>query len=270
MLDRRSAEPSPPAEVVARGEAAQRRDRLASQAPAQPNWHFTAARALSRLGVALLTGIRVEGGASLPAGPSILCFSHLNWTDPIFLLAALPASPRTHFFGPAQEDMRTGLRNRVMRWMGTAVPYQPGKRGLAAAMRRVEALLAAGERLAIAGEGRIHSGEAVILPLEKGPAYMALRFGVPIVPVAVNGTSWLALRRRVRVRFGQPIDPPAVERVDLATEAVETMTEAVRTALLGMVSDFPDPPRSRWLGGWLTELFNDWPEGSRPTVPPRG
>jgi len=38
---------------------------------------------------------------------------------------------------------------------------------------------------------------------------------------------------------------------------------------LELVADFPDPARSRWIGGRLTELFNDWPEGSRPPTPPK-
>jgi 1-acyl-sn-glycerol-3-phosphate acyltransferase len=205
----------------------------------------------------------------LPAGPSILCFSHQNWIDPFFLISAFPARPRTHFFGPEQEDMTRGFRNRLMRWAGVAVPYRPGRRGLVAATRRVEELLAAGDCLAIAGEGRIHAGEGVVLPLLDGPAHLALRSGVPLVPVAINGTSWLAFRRRVRVRIGQPIEPVAGGSRRPTAADIEELTAEARAVLLGLVADFPDPPRSRWIGGRLTELFNDWPEGARPPVPPR-
>jgi hypothetical protein len=38
-----------------------------------------------------------------------------------------------------------------------------------------------------------------------------------------------------------------------------------RTALEALVSDFPEQPKPGPIGRWLTELFNDWPEGSRPT-----
>ncbi len=245
---------------------------MEEQAPARPVWRFRLGRRAAWLGAHLLFGLSVEGRERLPAGAAVLCFNHASWTDPIFLLAALPARPRTQFFGPAQRDMRVGFRNAVMRWLGTTVPYRPDRRGMVAAMRRVEALLAAGERLAIAGEGRIHAGEANVLPLEQGPAYMALRFGVPLVPVAVNGTTWLALRRRVRVRFGEPVSlPTGVEAAegDATDDQVGRLTEILRSALLDLVSDFPDPAPSRGFGAWLTELFNDWPEGSRPPVPPR-
>jgi 1-acyl-sn-glycerol-3-phosphate acyltransferase len=214
--------------------------------------------------------LRLEGAELLPAEPSVVCFSHQNWIDPLFLISAHPASPRTYFFGPEQEDMTRGFRNGLMRWGGVAVPYRPGGRGLVAATARVEELLADGNRVAIAGEGRIHAGEGVILPLLEGPAYMSLRSGVLLVPVAINGTSWLAFRRRVRVRIGPPIASAGGDPSRPTSEAVRTMTAEVEAALLELVADFPDPPRSRWIGGRLTELFNDWPEGARPPVPPRG
>ncbi|MGD0862476.1 MAG: lysophospholipid acyltransferase family protein [Candidatus Limnocylindrales bacterium] len=246
---------------------------LDEQAPARSMWRYGLARFVSRLIARGYSGFRLEGAERLPPGPSIVCFSHQNWVDPLYLMAALPARPRTSFFGPQAEDMTRGLRNGLMRWTGVAIPYRPGKRGLVAAMRRVAELLAGGGRVAIAGEGRIHAGEGVILPLLEGPAYMSLRSGVPLVPVAINGTSWLAFRRRVRVRVGQPIEPPAEARSGLPDSptpaAVRALTDQARQALLELVADFPDPARSRWIGGRLTELFNDWPEGSRPPTPPK-
>ncbi len=204
--------------------------------------------------------VRVEGRHHLPAGPAVLCFSHQNWADPFILIAALPLRPWLFFFGPKEEDMGRGLRNRLISWSGMAVPYRPGKDDLLGATRRAAAILAAGGRLAIAGEGRIHAGERVLLPLSDGCAYFALHSGVPLVPVAINGTGWLAFGRTVRVRIGEPILPEGRP----SRRQVDELTGRLARALQALVADFPDRPLPGRFGRWLTELFNEWPEGMRP------
>ena len=243
-------------------------DRMRLQAPSRSRQRWLLTRAFLRVLIRLYSRILVDGLENLPDGPSILCFGHQNWADPIYICGTLPERPRVYFFGPEQEDMRRGVRNRIMRWSGTVVPFRPGKRGLVAATRRAEALVASGETIAIAGEGRIHSGESELLPLLDGPAYLALRAGVPIVPVAINGTGWLGFRRLVRVRFGAPI--PVPEGVGAATrEALDETTACIWAALQELLAGFPARPAPHLVGRRLTELFNDWPEGARPPVPVR-
>lgn len=220
-------------------------------------------QALARLVARLLTRaylrVRVEGLEHLPPDAAVLCFSHANWADPIVLLAVLPPRPTTYFFGPLEADMSRGFRNRLIALSALAVPAPPGRP--LAALRRAEAILARGERLAIAGEGRIHAREREILPLLDGPAHLAIRAGVPLVPIAVIGTTWLALGRRVRIRIGRPIVPP---RGPARRVAVDALSEACRNELLGLVADAPDLPPPGPVGRWLTDLFNDWPGGRRP------
>jgi 1-acyl-sn-glycerol-3-phosphate acyltransferase len=146
-----------------------------------------------------------------------------------------------------------------MKWTGTAIPYKPEKTDLREATRRVAASIEAGRIVAIAGEGRIGAIEGRLLPLNDGPAYFALRSRVPLVPVAISGTSWLRFGGRVRVRIGQPI--VGTGRADRA--AVDEMTETLRVRLTEMLADAPHPDRSGRFAGWLSERFNEWPEGSR-------
>lgn len=224
-----------------------------------------ATRAFLRVAVRLYLRVRVEGRDRLPDGPAVLCFNHQNWADTFVLLAALPMRPRLYIFGPLEEDMGRGLRNRLMRWSATCLPVRPDRGDLRGATRRTSAVLREGAVVAVAGEGRIHCGEGELLPLWQGAAHFALREGVPLVPIAVNGTGWLRLGGPVRVRIGEPL----VVSGRPTGKAVTELADRTWTALHDLVQDWPDSTPPGPFGRWLTELFNDWPEGDRPPVPPR-
>jgi 1-acyl-sn-glycerol-3-phosphate acyltransferase len=206
--------------------------------------------------------VRLEG-EPLPPGPAILCFNHQSWADPFVAVAALPARPDLWFFGPKEADMSAGVRNRLITWSGRAVSFNPERTNLLEATRRVEAVLASGARLGIAPEGRIHVGERALLPVNEGVAFFALRAGVPIVPIGLTGTGWLRFGKTVRVRVGAPITPTGRPTRD----AVDALSEEIRATMLALVSDGRDEEPPGPVGRWVTELFNDWPEGHRPSLP---
>jgi len=260
------------AEPVASGDERVRRRSRTAPPPPGP---VARTRQLLRYGLAMLFAwlavralfrVRVEGRDRLPAGPALLCFNHQSWTDPFVLMATLPWRPRLYFFGPKESDMSKGARNRVMSWTGTAIPFRPTKDDLIEATRKVERVFEQGGVVAIAGEGRIHAGERELFPLDEGAAFFALRSRVPLVPVAINGTSWLAFGRTIRVRVGEPI--PTGGRPN--HEAVEALSSRAWTALHELVNDYPDPvppaPGSRWYR--FTETFNEWPAGGREAARP--
>jgi 1-acyl-sn-glycerol-3-phosphate acyltransferase len=253
-----SASRRPPAEAPAPGSEADLEMYLD-----RPTWHWTLTRVVVRLVVGCLFRLRVEGIERYPTGPAVLCFNHMSWFDPFVIVAAVPPTPRLSMFGPREADMSVGWRNRTMGWIGLPVPFRPAKDDLIGATRRAARVLERGRVLHIAGEGRIHVGERALLPLSDGPAYFALRSRVPLVPVAINGTGWLGFGRTIRVRIGEPI---AVEGRPTKA-AVAALTARLTADLLALVADFPDrrPPGPLWRR--LTELFNDWPEGSRPPLP---
>jgi 1-acyl-sn-glycerol-3-phosphate acyltransferase len=202
---------------------------------------------------------RLERRDRLPRQPAIYCFNHLSWADPFLLMAILPMRPRLTFFGPKEEDMSVGGRNRLMAWTGATIPYRPGKNDLIEATKRVHAVIAAGGVVAIAGEGRIQPFESHLRPLNEGAAYFALREGIALVPVAIHGTSWLGFGRRIRVVVGEPLAPTGRPN----RENVDALTARCWTALHDLVADEPERGRPGPIGRWITEQFNDWPEGDR-------
>ncbi|HYM82679.1 MAG TPA: lysophospholipid acyltransferase family protein [Candidatus Dormibacteraeota bacterium] len=225
--------------------------------------YWTAKLALGALARTYLR-VRTEGLERLPAGPALLCANHMSWADPIVLMAALPGRPRLHWFGPRESDMHRGARNRLIVWTGTAVPYKPAKTDLLEATRRVDAVFRAGGRLVIFGEGRIHAVEGELLPLADGAVFFALRARVPIVPVAISGTSWLGFGRTVRVRIGEPL----LTAGRPTREAVDEATARLWCRLFARVRDDPIRPAPGPLGRWLTAVFDEWAEGERPERTP--
>ena len=137
--------------------------------------------------------------------------------------------------------MHRGGRNRLMTWTGSAIPYKPGKNDLLEATRKVSTIIDAGGVVAIAAEGRIHPRESELLPLSEGAAYFAIRSGIPLVPIAINGTSWLRFGGRVRVRVGEPFETSGRP----SRAAIEQLTADGWTALHDLVADVPEQVRAR-------------------------
>ena len=207
--------------------------------------------------IACYLRVRVEGARLLPADrPYLICFSHPNWIDPMLIVAHWPDSRWVYIFGPREADMRSGWRNRVIVWGRISVPFRPTKQDLLETTRRAVGVLKKGHLLAVAGEGRLSDREGAIVPLEDGPAFFALRAGVPIVPVAVIGTRWLRFGKRVTIRIGPAVSTDGM-RADRETVARLTaeLQVAVEKLLVGVKEEPPPGP----FGRWLTEVFNERP-----------
>jgi 1-acyl-sn-glycerol-3-phosphate acyltransferase len=203
--------------------------------------------------------VRVEHPERFLEESCVYAFNHLSWMDPMVLYATFPREPRLYFYGPKQENLRKGGRNKFMWWTGIPVPFSPLKDDLITSVRYVQAVFDSGGALAIAPEGTIHVHEGDLLPFQDGAAYLALRAGVPIVPVAITGISVARFRGLVRVRIGERID---VEGRPTRRNVARHSAVAWH-ALRAMVATDRDIPEGNRLERWLTDLFNDWGEGGR-------
>jgi 1-acyl-sn-glycerol-3-phosphate acyltransferase len=216
--------------------------------------------AFVRYGLRLILGtylrVRVENADLLPERRNFLVnFSHPNWVDPLVIVGYWPDRRWVMIFGPREPDMHVGARNRIIRWARFGVPFKPHARDLIDTTKRALAVL---ERyiLVVAGEGRLSDREGEIVPLEDGPAYLALRSQVPIVPLAVIGTRWLRFGKRITLRFGPPIET-AGRRADRDNVQALTadLTRAMERLLEGVEGEPPPGP----FGRWLTDVFNERP-----------
>ena len=203
--------------------------------------------------------VEIVGAERLSAGPAVYCFNHLGWLDPVVILAAFPREPRLAFYGPKQPDLRKGTRNRFMWFFGICVPFSPLKDDLLTSIKWAQAVFDTGGAIAISGEGTIHVHEGDLLRFEEGAAYLALRGGVPLVPVAITGTSWVPFRGRVQIRIGEAI--PTGDRP--TRQALAHYTARIWHAVKAMVANDHELPRPGPISSWFSEGFNDWGPGGR-------
>jgi 1-acyl-sn-glycerol-3-phosphate acyltransferase len=209
-------------------------------------------RALDVLLVRTLFDIRTEGLERWPAAPFCLVLNHHNGWDPMLAVAATPESPRVTWFGPREADFSRGFRNRLMAFYGGVIPYNPEKTTLTSAVRAVRRVFAAGGVLGIFAEGTVGFRETELLPFQDGAVEFASTSGVPILPCAIVGSTFMWFRRPVVFRYGDPI-PTAGAR---GREARAALAEEVRAAMLALMpAREPRLPRRRplrFLGDLLT------------------
>jgi 1-acyl-sn-glycerol-3-phosphate acyltransferase len=157
--------------------------------------------------------VRVTGRDRVPPrGAYIVAPSHRSIFDIPF--AAFITTRSIRFL--AKDDL---FVNPVARWFFESLGAVKVERGTAdrGALRALEAALVAGKPVAIFPEGTRKSGDQ-ITELFDGAAYLAVKLGVPIVPVGIGGSEHILPKgkvfprvHRVAVSVGRPIPPPVLE-----------------------------------------------------------
>jgi 1-acyl-sn-glycerol-3-phosphate acyltransferase len=191
-----------------------------------------ACRGLGRLVARSLFRLRVSGQSAVPAtGPVLLAGNHSGFLDGplVFLL-----SPRRTGV-LAKAEIFTGPWPRVWGWLDV-IPVHRGAPDRSALRAGLD-LLARGGALAVFPEGTRGSGD--LQDVTDGLAWLALRSGAAVVPVAVHGTAaalprgtWRPrLRARVDVVFGAPLEV-AVTGDPRARSTVRAAAEQLRVGLL--------------------------------------
>jgi 1-acyl-sn-glycerol-3-phosphate acyltransferase len=175
----------------------------------------------------------ITGRDRLPSvGPFVLCPVHRSNAD--FLLAGIAGRRRMHFMAKASlwHNERFGS---FLEMMG-AFPVDrdhPDRMSI----RRAQDCLELGEPVVMFPEGRRREG-SVVDDLHEGPAFVACRTRVPLVPMAIGGSD-RALPRgarfirpfKVRVLIGEPIYPDVPLTGRVPRRAVTETTEQLRRSL---------------------------------------
>jgi 1-acyl-sn-glycerol-3-phosphate acyltransferase len=191
--------------------------------------------------------VRVVGAEAVPPhGPLIVVANHLSNLDPVLVAAWLqPALGRPIHFLAKEQLFRSPLAP-LLRAYGTVLVRAGGRD--VEAYRAGVGVLERGGVLGIFPEGT-RSRTGTMRDALPGAAMLALRAGVPILPIGIDGTnellghgSWIPrIGTRVTLRVGQPFtlepDPrPGRHR----REAVDAVTERIMASIAALV-----PPARR-------------------------
>lgn len=148
-----------------------------------------------------VAGVRValEGLERLdPAATYIFMSNHVSNLDPP---ALIPKLPRRTSVLVKKELFRVPILGRAM-LMGDLVPVDRSNREAAVnSMRHAEEIMAKGFCLTVFPEGT-RSRDGRLLPFKKGPFYIAMDSGIPVVPVTVLGSEKLMPKGSSVIRSG--------------------------------------------------------------------
>jgi 1-acyl-sn-glycerol-3-phosphate acyltransferase len=179
--------------------------------------------------VTVLFRVSVTGLENIPKPPYIIAANHQAWFDPAFIIPFFPEAPVIYTMAKRETVFNRAWKRRLLSQLGV-FPISPEKGQLdEVGLRTVYQVLERGGLVLMFPEGRYSRGRA-IRPLKTGIGYFALQAGVPVCPVAVNGTDTLRPFRRVDVSIAPPISPELPAWWGLSRR-VEAVVENVRGAL---------------------------------------
>ena len=209
-------------------------------APERYTRAYAITRVFVRLMMPLLGGITVIGAENIPeTGPIILAPNHRAYMDPPYL--SMATKRQLHLMAKDQL-FRVPLFGPYIKAMGAF----PVKRGVAdrGAIRQAMAELKAGRVMGIFPEGT-RADAGTLLPAEKGFALIAKQTGVPIVPIALEGTDKVLPkhgglhRAHVTATIGKPMTAQEMLAAypDPSKDALSIISEATMRAIAALMSE---------------------------------
>jgi 1-acyl-sn-glycerol-3-phosphate acyltransferase len=204
--------------------------------PHTPGVFWEISRMFCRPFCVFLFDLKVYGRHHVPnTGGVLIVSNHQSYLDPV-LVGVYLRRPMSFL---AKSELFSG--NRFFAWLIRRLRAFPVKQGAGdvGAVREMVRRLKEGHVLNLYPEGsRTETGE--IAPIEAGAALVIRRAGVPVVPVAIDGSfdAWPKGRKRfrpypIRVLYGPPMQIEGMKAAEI-TEVIDRTLHRMLEELRGM------------------------------------
>ena len=161
-------------------------------------------------------------------GPVVFAANHLSVADNPAVLLALPWRWRLSLATAASEEVMQG-RGRIQSFFAALISngFRFSQRGdVRASLDHCAKIAEAGWSLLFFPEG-MRSDDGTIGPFKPGVGLLAVRLGLPVVPVYLKGTDSVVAkggcrphRGYIEVRFGEPLRIPAGTKYSVAASHI--------------------------------------------------
>jgi 1-acyl-sn-glycerol-3-phosphate acyltransferase len=181
----------------------------------------------------LLHRIKIEGRENVPHGGCLIVSNHVSYMDPTTVGWAVE---REIFY----LGRKTLFKPPFLSWFLPICNVKPIDRdGDSSGLRRIIRMLRSGDAVLLFPEGT-RSPDGRIQAAEPGAAFVAVKSGVPVLPVRVFGTFECLSRHQKRLRFGpirvvigKPYLPPLPERGE-EKEAYDAIAQDMMTRIAAL------------------------------------
>ena len=159
----------------------------------------------------------------------IICANHVNFLDAVAVVVF--SKEKIRFIG--KYDL---AKVGIIRWLEHLFDVIPIKRNTQdlEAMKRCLKALKNGEILGIFPEGT-RKGMAKNQKVKNGAAFMAIRSGVPVVPVGISGD--FKPFGKVKIKYGEPIDMSKYKIKGQEKEGQELATKEIMDKIVMLTND---------------------------------
>ena len=175
---------------------------------------------------------RAIGRENIPEGGALICANHTRASDPFFIVFAFGLKNRVCAMAKA-ELMRIPVIGFILKKVGV-FGIDRGKADVGAiktAMKRLKS----GEKMIMFPEGTRVAEESLDHEAKTGVAMLALRTGVPIVPIYIPGKKvWFG---RTPVVIGKPYYPQAPDGHKPTQEDYHAISDDLMNRILALAKE---------------------------------